>query len=702
VKRITKWLIAALFFVTFYALIQYIDLRFFTGSEVGLDPFIWRGAFGNRIFTTFGNPNFVGNFLVIMIPIIISLYIKNSKKILYPVYLFSMLYFWMILVEYSYDGIPLQGVAAIVENLKPLKSILLTLKENAPFIIFILKVITIGIALYYIINQPNLQSMLLMFLSGLLFINLISTDTKGAYIGFTAGVVITYLIYNFFFLKNDNRLTVQEKNKLKKTFTIALSGFVAVAAIVIIGSIIIRPVSVKFRVFTWLGNWEMAQKSPWLGNGVGSFKANYPAYRRPEIIILEGRSNTETDHVENEYQEVLSDEGIPGLTAFLWMIFLSFYYGFKRISMEQVNSPVKFFTFAYLGSWIAALTHWNTDVSIRFVSSGIYTCFLPAMIFKLSQTSNNENHHTVSNVSVTILLIFWAISVMIWVIPQHHIPQSPHWPYLVFLINIIALLFISTLKKNTRKTIYTLLSAIFGLWWFYYLDIERKKMPPFPDSVEVHVVAIIFFLNLILLITELFENGIEKTYEKIELKPYMLIITIPAIFSAMLFKTAVAWFMADIAHNRAIFFSKNGIWKKLPEYEARVRGFPPDFRNMFEKVGGALEHYEVVNKLNPTFPMSYYFTGNVYNDWGAEFQRKAIDAYNAKKFDEAEKYKNEALNLWNKALESYKKLKLIMPNYVQSHHQIGIIMQRIADMFETMKIPDWQKYDLEAIRWFKM
>ena len=53
-----------------------------------------------------------------------------------------------------------------------------------------------------------------------------------------------------------------------------------------------RLTSVSFRLFTWIATWEMIRTEPILGNGVGTFKAIYPAYRRPEIIVLEAKSNT--------------------------------------------------------------------------------------------------------------------------------------------------------------------------------------------------------------------------------------------------------------------------------------------------------------------------------------------------------------------------------------------------------------------------
>ena len=44
---------------------------------------------------------------------------------------------------------------------------------------------------------------------------------------------------------------------------------------------------------------------PIWGNGIGSFRIIYPAFRRPQIFHIEAKHNTETDHAEDEYWEVL-------------------------------------------------------------------------------------------------------------------------------------------------------------------------------------------------------------------------------------------------------------------------------------------------------------------------------------------------------------------------------------------------------------
>jgi tetratricopeptide (TPR) repeat protein len=99
INRLLKWLYAAAFISTIYAVIQFLDYRFFPPPpDPGLDPFIWRQAFGDRVFSTFGNPNFFGDFLVVMSPITMAMYMRTRR--------FHLLVLWLLIafsVTYTFS-----------------------------------------------------------------------------------------------------------------------------------------------------------------------------------------------------------------------------------------------------------------------------------------------------------------------------------------------------------------------------------------------------------------------------------------------------------------------------------------------------------------------------------------------------------------------------------------------------------------------
>ncbi|MDR1941099.1 MAG: O-antigen ligase family protein [Endomicrobium sp.] len=91
ILRIKNWLIAASYVVCLYGLLQIIDFAFFPPPpDAGLDPFAWRQAFANRIFSTFGNPNFFGDFLIVMNPITLAMYLYRRS--------FYLLFLWVLIV----------------------------------------------------------------------------------------------------------------------------------------------------------------------------------------------------------------------------------------------------------------------------------------------------------------------------------------------------------------------------------------------------------------------------------------------------------------------------------------------------------------------------------------------------------------------------------------------------------------------------
>jgi len=80
-RRLFGWLFWACFVAVFYGVIQHLDYLYFPPPpEQGLDPFIWRQAFSARVFSTFGNPNFFGDFLVVLNPLLLAMYLHKRKK----------------------------------------------------------------------------------------------------------------------------------------------------------------------------------------------------------------------------------------------------------------------------------------------------------------------------------------------------------------------------------------------------------------------------------------------------------------------------------------------------------------------------------------------------------------------------------------------------------------------------------------------
>jgi tetratricopeptide (TPR) repeat protein len=96
-------------------------------------------------------------------------------------------------------------------------------------------------------------------------------------------------------------------------------------------------------------------------------------------------------------------------------------------------------------------------------------------------------------------------------------------------------------------------------------------------------------------------------------------------------------------------------------------------------IGRQIEHYHEVVTLNHAFPMAHNFTGNVYNDWGSQINGESMNARQRGDIEEAVRLRQKSQDMWNKAEEAYTNTKKLAPNYVQTHHQMGLLFVKRAE-----------------------
>lgn len=539
-NRFLRWLFMALFISTFYGIIQYIDGKFFLPNpEPGIDPFIWRQAFGKRIFSTFGNPNFYGDFLVGMSPIVLAMFVYKKN----PFYLLL----WLMTA-----------------------------------------------------------------------FNTIFTYSKGAWIGFVAGFVYFCFLYLIFF----SHTKVQN---IKKYVFVGILGVILITAIGIYKQWTINTDSAKFRIYTWLSCWEMINTSPLLGTGIGTFYVTYPAWRRPQIFYIEGKHNTESDHPENEYLEVWYDEGVIGFGIFLWLIITLIITAIKTLEVfskptiitdkkgrqKQISEDIRaYYMLGLLSGWMGSLTHNWVCVSMRFVSSGTVVWLLAGLVSALVINHplpvKSKERNVVSTFTAMFLIsIFWVINFLWWKMTEN----------ISFTVAII--LFIIGLLMESGNV---------------QIDHQEEK-------------EIKFNFNI------LFQNPIKRFVQ--------LVLIIVVFYLANVFR---GYFVGDIHHNIAIFYSKQANWQE------------------------ALTNYNIVAKNNPGFIMCHYFMGNVFNDrWlmQREFHPEYGDSERNQPWTEIDIGKIGRIDP-ERAIAKYQDVWDLAPNYVQSHHQAGVVYLKLADYFKSL------------------
>ncbi|HAH07928.1 MAG TPA: hypothetical protein DCM05_15625 [Elusimicrobia bacterium] len=556
-ERTTRILIWTTAITVGYGFLQWFDVSFFPpGPGKGPDPFIWRGAFGDRVFSTFGNPNFFADYLVIMFPILVTQYLKTREFKLLPILFLDLFCLW-------------------------------------------------------------------------------GTVTKGAWIGFAISLMLLISTWAFFFAREF--LHAQWKK-------LAL-GFLLFGGVVL-GGVYYKLAhssftSVNFRLFTWEATWEMVRTQPLIGTGLGSFWVIYPAFRRPPIFHIEGKHNTETDHSENEHLEVLFDEGILGFGIFYWLIISTCFIAYRALGQltgslkkGQRAPPHAYDLLGYLIAFQGMLAHNLFDVSMRFVSSGVYLGLLSGLVVNLARGVALVDLHAFRE---------GTDPARQGPTPLETLSQFLIWPARLAAWG--GLLYTSWVLCSEFSVLQGPLYRLgFGgevlQWWIAWACFL------FCVGAQGFIFARTTYLSRNVLV--------------------------PAVIGLMLFPLFRTWghFKADVHHNIAIFFSKRQEWDN------------------------ALKNYLIVAKLNPAFVMANYFKGNVFND---RFNMTKL--YNENWGDKDKKSRDD----FERALDAYGEVRAQAPNYVQMHHQMGVLFMKKADWERQRGNVEQSEKDLdEAMRQFKL
>jgi O-antigen ligase len=133
---------------------------------------------------------------------------------------------------------------------------------------------------------------------------LAATYTRGAWIGFAAGVLALW-------------------SPLRRRRWLLVVGFLAMGGAVLAGPQHLREraltmtdpddVTVKERLYMWRSGIAMWREHPWLGVGPGGVKRDYRHYAQAEALMQR------TGHLHNSALQILVETGVAGLLAWLWI-----------------------------------------------------------------------------------------------------------------------------------------------------------------------------------------------------------------------------------------------------------------------------------------------------------------------------------------------------------------------------------------------
>jgi O-antigen ligase len=261
----------------------------------GIDFSFWIRNIGRQqVFGLFGNVNFFAEYLIIPLPIAVSLFFASQnkfKKILLLIAILAMgtsLTLTFTRSSYLGFGVSLIFMAILFITLQS-KSFI---KENKNIFIIILVAIIIITLLFVIPNPLN------------------KTGTA---------------IY-----KIKSRISVSQ---LSQSF------------------------SISSRISNWKFTTLMIKDNPLLGSGIGTYKYNSLKYQARFLEQGQNRSiypYVFATKTHNEYLQLWAELGIVGLGIFIWLIIIYFYYGLRFIKRVK-NRYKQGITIGLMGAVVAVL-----------------------------------------------------------------------------------------------------------------------------------------------------------------------------------------------------------------------------------------------------------------------------------------------------------------------------------------------------------
>ncbi|MFH1562636.1 MAG: O-antigen ligase family protein [Nitrospirota bacterium] len=237
-----------------------------------------------RLYYPLGNPNILGGFLAITIPLMLRiLFVSPETKLNSP-------------QRHRVHGEEIQSF-------------------NKSFILCVLRASVVHIFLYFQAKFKFLLGILLLFS----FMTLYLSYSKGATLGIIIAILFLFSLNLYNPLSRGGRGCVSSKRGKIPVLLLCLSiGFVLFIIYISAG---IWEHSFSQRVPIWKNSWQMFLDHPILGIGLGAYPNVYFDYKGNEFWHL---------HSHNIFLQYACEMGITGLVSFIWLIITLFKVNLKN------------------------------------------------------------------------------------------------------------------------------------------------------------------------------------------------------------------------------------------------------------------------------------------------------------------------------------------------------------------------------------
>jgi len=313
IRRILKAILFSSLVLIVYGLCQFLGFDFVDWHEPASRTF--------RIFSTIGQPNFFGSWLLLIMPVIVLFLMRTSEKFK------------------KEKSIKQQMIGALILSLLfcAVFSLALTQSRGA-WIGFFFSFFFFSIIYNFLQKQKRLALLLIILLT----------------------VIIVFTVYI-----NFNSLPPNTSDSFLVSRFKSLTN-------------LRNSVTGQARINDWRVALDLIKQKPILGYGLEAQSFNFVRYYEPEWALVE-RINIYADRAHNDFLDTLLVSGVLGLFSYLFLIGSVFYFGLKNVFKNKSQLTLLVLLSGLLGYLI------SLQFSFHVIPTAIYFWGYMAIILKITK-----------------------------------------------------------------------------------------------------------------------------------------------------------------------------------------------------------------------------------------------------------------------------------------------------------------------------
>jgi len=211
--------------------------------------------------------------------------------------------------------------------------------------------------------------------SGLLYLCLLFTYTRAAWLGLLVAVLVSGLLLGRFVgLARLRRARATRYAAVLAAVFMLLTAIGALRSSVSLGERFAssfqtgESANVE-RIMTWRGAWGIFRSHPLWGAGPGTFQIYVPQHRSPQFYTM--GVAVIIDHAHNEFLEVMADTGIIGLGLFLWLA-VGYVWVVVKVMRSAGDDYWRYLVAGLLAGLVAFMIQNLAGVTMRWVFGGMF------------------------------------------------------------------------------------------------------------------------------------------------------------------------------------------------------------------------------------------------------------------------------------------------------------------------------------------